>query len=317
MLSEKSKQSVEIVLKSRQQLKRKEIIMLSQNIKKLRISRGMTQKELAEKLHVTPQAVSRWENGEVEPSVSTIGEMADIFGVTADEIIGGERTVKKETAATAVAGVGESAGEEVSKPAETVVHSFVYGVCQICGKPITDHGDLVKKTFSRRGRSSEKIYCKKCADMLSEHEKRERIAYAVRQRKRSFIWGGLIAALVTAIAVYFAAKYSNAGGIILSVIGGIATFTFVSCLFLKNNFIEDVFLGIAEWGAVKFPGLIFSFDLDGIAWLIGMKILFAILGFLIGFAVICLATVVCLTLSLFVYPFALNKSIHKPEETEV
>lgn len=291
--------------------------MLSQNIKQLRTSKGMTQKELAEKLHVTPQAVSRWENGEVEPSVSTIGEMADIFEVTADEIIGGKRDVKKETAATAVAGVGENMGENTSKPAETVVPSFVYGVCQICGKPITDHGDLVKKSFSRKGRSSEKTYCKKCANMLMEQEKKERIAHAARQRKRSFKWGGLIAAIVTAIAVYFAAQYSDACGIILSVIGGIATFTFVSCLFLKNNFIEDVFLGIASWGVVKFPGLIFSFDLDGIAWLIGMKILFAILGFLIGFAVICLAMVVCLVLSLFVYPFALNKSIKKPEETEM
>lgn len=309
--------------------------MLSQNIKKLRVQKGMTQKELAEKLHVTPQAVSRWENGEVEPSVSTIGEMADIFEVTADEIIGGERVVKKETAATAVAsapvlneesiigdGTVKKLGENIIKneyaqrSAEPPLQTFVYGVCQICGKPITNHEDLVKKTFSRKGRSSEKVYCKKCADILKGVERKEKIKFAVLQRKRSFIWGGLIAALVTAIAVYFTAKYTNTVGIILSAVGGIATFTFASCLFLKNNFIEDVFFAIASWGVVRFPGLIFSFDLDGIAWLIGMKILFAVIGFLIGFAVTGFATAVCMLLSLFVYPFALSKNIKRPEETE-
>lgn len=309
--------------------------MLSQNIKKLRVQKGMTQKELAEKLHVTPQAVSRWENGEVEPSVSTIGEMADIFEVTADEIIGGERVIKEETAATDVApalvlneesvigdGIVKKKDENVikneyaQKSAEPPLQTFVYGVCQICGKPITKHEDLVKKTFSRKGSSSEKVYCKKCADILKGVERKEKVKFAVLQRKRSFIWGGLIAALVTAIAVYFTAEYTNTVGVILSAVGGIATFTFASCLFLKNNFIEDVFFAIASWGVVRFPGLIFSFDLDGIAWLIGMKILFAVIGFLIGFAVTGFATAVCMLLSLFVYPFALSKNIKRPEETE-
>ena len=63
--------------------------MISKNIKALRMQKGLTQKELADLLHVTSQAVSRWEKGEVEPSIDTISEMANIFEVTTDEIIGG------------------------------------------------------------------------------------------------------------------------------------------------------------------------------------------------------------------------------------
>ena len=63
--------------------------MISDNIKALRMQKGMTQKTLADMLHVTPQAVSRWENGDVEPSVDTISEIATIFEVTIDEIVNG------------------------------------------------------------------------------------------------------------------------------------------------------------------------------------------------------------------------------------
>ena len=62
--------------------------MIGDNIKRLRMEKGMTQKELADKLFVTAQAVSRWENGEVEPSVSTVAEMTRIFNVPGDVILG-------------------------------------------------------------------------------------------------------------------------------------------------------------------------------------------------------------------------------------
>ena len=46
--------------------------MLGEKIKALRSENALTQKDLAEKLYVTAQAVSRWENNEVEPSINTI-----------------------------------------------------------------------------------------------------------------------------------------------------------------------------------------------------------------------------------------------------
>ena len=101
-----------------------------------------------------------------------------------------------------------------------------------------------------------------------------------------------------------------------SVFVPICTFTFVSCLFLKNNFVGDMFIEIVSWGFVKFPGLIFEFSLDGIAWLIAMKILFWVLGIVIAVGIGILALGICLPISLFVYPFALGKNIKSPELTE-
>lgn len=57
----------------------------------LRKANGMTQKELGEKLFVSDKTVSRWERDECEPELSVLPAMAELFGVTTDELIRGER----------------------------------------------------------------------------------------------------------------------------------------------------------------------------------------------------------------------------------
>lgn len=57
----------------------------------LRKSNGMTQKMLAERLNVSDKAVSRWERDECAPDLSLIPVIAEIFNVTADELLCGER----------------------------------------------------------------------------------------------------------------------------------------------------------------------------------------------------------------------------------
>ena len=53
----------------------------------LRRAKGMTQKELAEKLYVSDKTVSRWECDESTPDLYLIPVIADIFGITADELL--------------------------------------------------------------------------------------------------------------------------------------------------------------------------------------------------------------------------------------
>ncbi|MBD5469377.1 MAG: helix-turn-helix transcriptional regulator [Lachnospiraceae bacterium] len=53
----------------------------------LRKNRGITQEELAQRLSVSPQAVSKWENGHTMPEVSILVELSEILGVTIDEIL--------------------------------------------------------------------------------------------------------------------------------------------------------------------------------------------------------------------------------------
>lgn len=60
-------------------------------ISALRRASGMTQKELGEKLFVSDKTVSRWERDECAPELTLIPALAEIFDVTADELLRGER----------------------------------------------------------------------------------------------------------------------------------------------------------------------------------------------------------------------------------
>ena len=57
----------------------------------LRKANGMTQKDLAERLNVSDKTVSRWERDEGSPDLSVIPVIAEIFDITCDELLRGER----------------------------------------------------------------------------------------------------------------------------------------------------------------------------------------------------------------------------------
>jgi len=69
-------------------------------ISALRRANGMTQKELGEKLFVSDKTVSRWECDECTPELSLIPSIAEIFGITTDELLRGERNNHDREAAT-------------------------------------------------------------------------------------------------------------------------------------------------------------------------------------------------------------------------
>ena len=64
--------------------------MLSDNIRKYRKENNMSQDELAEKLGVSRQSVSLWENGQTQPTIDNIIALSKIFNVSADAILGNE-----------------------------------------------------------------------------------------------------------------------------------------------------------------------------------------------------------------------------------
>ena len=57
----------------------------------LRIQKGLTQAQLGELLGVTNKAVSKWENGSAKPSTKLIPKIADIFGITVEELFACKR----------------------------------------------------------------------------------------------------------------------------------------------------------------------------------------------------------------------------------
>lgn len=80
----------------------------------LRKRRGMSQEELAEKLQVTRQAVSRWESGATIPDVTNLIQLSELFGVTTDYLI-------KEEAETTTE---QSAKTEMPESKQVTTHSY-------------------------------------------------------------------------------------------------------------------------------------------------------------------------------------------------
>ena len=89
----------------------------------LRTKKGLSQDELAEKVFVTRQAVSRWENGETVPSTDTLKLLSNLFHVSINTLLGSPRQL----------------------------------ICQCCGMPLED-----AIISSNRDGSLNEDYCKWC-----------------------------------------------------------------------------------------------------------------------------------------------------------
>lgn len=269
--------------------------LIGENIRKYRIERNITQKELAERVYVTAQAVSRWENNEVEPSINTIIMLAEIFEVSVDELCGKEKPTAEPV----------------------VVNNYVYeepikqhlAVCEVCNKPIYESSDIVRLS----GRGHNKVYCRSCFNTQQESLQQQAVNRGKSRFIKSFWIAGIIAALWLIIALVILIPDKNVTGILVNVCISLGIFTCVACIVLSNNFIGDMILSIIEWGFVKMPGVIFELSLDGLLWLITVKLLLWIIQISISILVSIFAIILGCTLSLIVYPFALIKNIRHPE----
>ncbi len=76
-------------------------------ISRLRKGKDWTQLDLAEQLHVTNQAVSRWETGDSYPDITILPRLAELFSVTIDDLLNGE----VKTAARPASPAGITPGE--------------------------------------------------------------------------------------------------------------------------------------------------------------------------------------------------------------
>ncbi len=72
--------------------------MLGEQLRKLRKQKNLTQKQLADYLHVTDGAVAMWEHGRREPDVEILTKLADFYGVTVDYLLGREMTTSTQQA---------------------------------------------------------------------------------------------------------------------------------------------------------------------------------------------------------------------------
>ncbi|MCM1190286.1 MAG: helix-turn-helix domain-containing protein [bacterium] len=69
-----------------------------ENLRKLRLEKGLSQQALAEKFNLTQQSIYKYENGLAEPDIETLKSFAAFFGISVDYLIGASVTSSIEDA---------------------------------------------------------------------------------------------------------------------------------------------------------------------------------------------------------------------------
>lgn len=297
--------------------------MIGENIRRLRTEHHMTQKELADRLFVTAQAVSRWENGDVEPSLKTITEMAKIFEVPSDEILGIEPIHQYNNETVEEESTVYSNSYNTSHNSHASFGPQMLAVCERCNRPIFNADEIVRIRKSNRS----EVRCRECQEhiernlqkkMALEREEYESkcIKKARRARVKCIILG------IVLIAWFFLSFFTslaevnsqNIGDFFLGSISLLVIFyiilSFVGCFFLRNSFFGEMILNITFFLS-DFLNDLFDFD-DFIFWVIfGVFFLIALaIGAVIALIVGCVVAPV-------LFPFALRKNIKHPEKTNL
>ena len=65
-------------------------------IREYRQKKGLTQDALAAELHVSSQAVSKWENGQTMPDISLLMPISRVLGIGVNDLLGGDRRAEYE-----------------------------------------------------------------------------------------------------------------------------------------------------------------------------------------------------------------------------
>lgn len=299
---------------------------LGQKLKKLRTEKHLTQKNLADQLHVTFQTVSKWESDINEPDIATLKELAKFYSCTYDYLLNEEEEEPKEEVTTEETVMAPTPTEVVTKT--IVIHQNEAHVCARCGKDIPE-SELVSEDVTKKERHGRAIrtvsvgqtyYHRSCLEEVkkerAEETLRAKIARASSSKKKCFAWGIFAGVVALGIALTLFLTHTDvvhpALGVLYSVLTGYGMFAMLYCI-LSGSYISDVFVWCAGL-SIKFPGLIFSWDLDGFAWLIAMKILFAILGFLVGVFTLLFAIALSATLGGISFPFVLIHNIRTDYE---
>ncbi len=111
-------------------------------IAKLRKERGMTQKELAEKLFVSDKAISKWERGQSLPDITTLNPLAEALGVTTAELLNCEKIETEKVDSSQVDEIVEKAiviSDEDKKEKRKAIEKrlLIYLLCFIIGAVLT------------------------------------------------------------------------------------------------------------------------------------------------------------------------------------
>lgn len=304
---------------------------LGQKIKKARSESNLTQKELADTLGVTFQTVSKWENDTTEPDLATLRMLAKTLGCSLEYLVQEDEEDENSPLPPPPEEENNPLPEPEENPLPPIIpivpptppEPHVIGRCVDCGNEIIE-GSPVHNVERRSALGIKEIVtvCEDCFRKTEEEiQRRTRELEEAnkpkpkvqkggffhkitdRNDRKPLIWAivlGIIA-LITTLVVCIV-NYSQVGlgwTIGAPLIAGYTVMATIYCIFTMS-YVSDIFMGVAGW-SIRFPGLIFGWSLDGIMWLIAMKILFFLLGIFISITTFLFAVILSAFFSIFTF----------------
>lgn len=275
---------------------------------------GWTQQQLGEYLNLSAQAVSKWENDLAEPDITTLKALANLYSLTVDELLSNNEDFQPKAAKA------EAIPEEEKGRSETI------GFCKNCGIVVTEENI---------GERTPVVLCDACYEVKkknelvaalkqkqaaeeAEHDRQRRLEDLDRlqnqtsnEMKRKVKISSIVAGIIAvAFFVIWLVSFSSTlkfGNVVAGLIISCFIFTFVSLLFYDTAVLDVLeYMGTAS---INWPGVIFTFDLDGFIFLIAIKALFAVLGFLFGLVCSVIGVFVSIFISIFIYPFVMKEMV--------
>lgn len=301
-----------------------------QKIAELRKKKKLTQAALGEKLNITAQAVSKWENNLSEPDIESLKQMCEIFGVSMDELLETSRNVCATTT------------ENTESPVQQV--KIINGYCEACKKPVGP-GEYQVTTLQYTPNAITKLhqtqtqhlYCTSCYAKLTttkqqlerakkEQERKDAIRDERHETWLGLGWGIFACVLVAILGLFFILNVqqnqtveeylqmflqNKSLRITTYVVLTVCSFTLVPQLVWSGDFGEggNTFLGsffffFCRW--FKWPfGFIFELSLDGIVWFLTVKLTLYIICGVLSIAFFIIGLSLSLLLSLVTFPFSL------------
>ena len=141
--------------------------------------------------------------------------------------------------------------------------------------------------------------------LASYNALRDRRRTIRKKKNTSFFVAALPTLLWIALLVYTLNESYNQSWLIVGSVIAYSIFSLVALLFYDGP-IRD-FLVYMFTASIKWPGLMYTFDWDGFLWVIMMKALFALLGFVFGCICGLLGLIIGLIIAPFVFPYKLIK----------
>ncbi len=99
---------------------------LGENLYNLRKKKNLSQEEVAEKLNVTRQTISKWETGESKPDFDKIVPICNLFEITTEELLSGKQAEKKENIKETISNINNKEKQEITRKRAILLSTGIF-----------------------------------------------------------------------------------------------------------------------------------------------------------------------------------------------